>query len=312
MAPIRRMSLGMHLALIINRSAGTFRRLPLDPTVAAIAEILRGAGHRVEVEIAGRRDLASALSARALRPDLDAVIVGGGDGTVLTAVLAGLGRAKPLGLLPLGTLNLLARDLGLALDPIEAARQVAVGQIDEIDLAEVNGLPFAIWASLGMHPRVVRRRDKLQKEGLGKWPAFALAAFRAFRRYPLVKVTLSTQGGSTTVTTPLLVISNNSWREERLPLSREALDRGELVVHVAKCTSRLALLWLAFNALLGRWKVSRLLETFKADEVRVTSRKRRVMVSLDGEVTVLRSPLIFRLRPKALRMIVPARPESPP
>lgn len=305
------MSFGMRLALVINRSGGTFRRLPLDATVQAVADALRQGGHEVEVDVAGRRDLAAMLSSKALRPDLDAVVVGGGDGTFLTAILAGLGHAKPLGLLPLGTLNLMARDLGLAPDPVAAARQVASGRIDEIDLAEVNGLPFAIWASLGMHPRIVRRRDKLQREGMSKWPAFALAALQAFRRYPLVKVTLSTAGTTTTVTTPLLVISNNSWRDEPLPLSREALDRGELVVHVAKCTSRLALLWLAFNALLGRWKLSRLLETFKADEVRVISRKRRVMVSLDGEVTVLRSPLIFRLRAKALRMIVPADRKEP-
>lgn len=305
------MSFGMRLALVINRSAGTFRRLPLESTVDAVVEALRRGGHEVEVEVTGRRDLAQALSSLALRPDIDAVIAGGGDGTVLTAIMAGLGRTRPVGLLPLGTLNLLARDLGLPLDPVEAARRLAAGRVAEIDLAEVNGLPFAIWASLGMHPRVVRRRDKLQKEGLGKWPAFALAALRAFRRYPLVKVTLSMRGTTTTVATPLLVISNNAWREEGLPLSREALDGGELVVHVAKCTSRLSLLWLALNALVGRWKISHLLETFTADEVRVISRKRRIMVSLDGEVTVLRSPLVFKLRPGALRMMMPAKEEAP-
>jgi diacylglycerol kinase family enzyme len=295
----------MRLALVINRAAGTFRRLPLEPTVDAIAGALRQAGHEVAVEVCGRRDLAARLSAAALRPDLDAVIAGGGDGTILTAVLAGIGRTKPLGLLPLGTLNLLARDLGLPLDPVEAARVLASASEADIDLGEVNGLPFAIWASLGMHPQIVRRRDRLQREGLAKWPAFALAALRAFRRYPMVTVTLSVQGRSTTVTTPLLVISNNAWRDEPLPLSRQSLDKGELVVHVAKCTNRLALLWLAFNALIGRWRVKKLLETFTADEVRVSTRKHRLMLSLDGEVTVLASPLIFRVRPKALRMLVP-------
>jgi diacylglycerol kinase family enzyme len=300
----------MRLALVINRAAGTFRRLPLESTVDAIAGALRQAGHDVAVEVCGRRDLATRLSALAIRPDIEAVIAGGGDGTILTAVLAGIGQSKPLGLLPLGTLNLLARDLGLPLDPVDAARVLAASSAREIDLGEVNGLPFAIWASLGMHPRVVRRRDRLQKEGLAKWPAFALAALRAFRRYPMVTVTLSVRGRSTTVTSPLLVISNNAWREEPLPPSRQTLDRGELVVHVAKCTSRLSLLWLAFNALIGRWRVESLLETFTADEVRVTGRKRRLMVSLDGEVTVLTSPLVFRVRPKALRMLMPPPPSG--
>jgi diacylglycerol kinase family enzyme len=302
----------MRLALVINRSAGTFHRLPLDPTVAAIAGVLRQAGHDVEAMVCGRRDLAGTLSMLAQRADVDAVMCGGGDGTILTAILAGLGQDKPLGILPLGTLNLLARDLGLPLEPVEAAAMLAHGQPAAIDLAEVNGLPFAIWASLGMHPVIVHRRDKLQRGGLRKWPAFALAALRAFRRYPLVRVTLSVNGTLTTVSTPLLVISNNAWHEQRLPLTREALDRGELVVHIAKVSSRLGLLRLALQALVGTWRGGHLLETVKADEVRVISRKRRLMVSLDGEVTVLRAPLVFHLRPKALRVLMPPSLASTP
>jgi diacylglycerol kinase family enzyme len=301
----------MRIALVINRSAGSFRRLALDATVADIAGALRRQGHAVEVRIVGRRDLAGLLSTLAAEQrDLDAVLLGGGDGTLLTAILAGLGRDIPIGVLPLGTLNLFARDLGLPTDPFDAARALATAGTAEIDLAEVNGYPFAIWASLGMHPWMVRRRDHLQREGLSKWPAMALAALRAFRRYPLVKVTLMLEdGGQLAVVTPLLVITNNAWKHERPPLSRQVLDGGKLVVHVAKCSSRLSLLWLAFNAMLGRWAGSQLLKTFTATEVRVVSRKRRAMVSLDGEVTVLGSPLVFRLRPRALKVLIP-RPED--
>lgn len=299
----------MRIALVVNRSAGTFNRLPLEPTVSAVAEVFRTYGHTVETAICGRRDLAGVLSGLPARNDLDAVVCGGGDGTILTAILAGLGRGRPLGILPLGTLNLLARDLGLPLDPIEAACLLAKGRIAAIDLAEVNGLPFAIWASLGMHPWIVRRRDKMQRGGYRKWPAFALAALRAFRRYPLVRATLSVGGRQIVANTPLLVISNNAWREETLPLTRATLDRGELVVHVAKVRTRLGLLWLAVRALLGAWNVSGLLDTYRTDEVRVISRKRRVMLSLDGEVTVLRSPLVFRLRPRGLTVLMPPAEE---
>ncbi len=296
----------MHLALVINRSAGSFRRLDLDDTVSAITRILQECGHQVTVAVVGRRDLADTLSTLAQDQRLDAVVVGGGDGTALTAVLAGLGRDKPMGLLPVGTLNLLARDLGLPLDPLAAAQAIGQGHVARIDLAEVNGLPFTIWASLGMHPWVVRQRDKLQKrEGLGKWPAFALAAMRAFRRYPLMQVSLIADGKTTTVRTPLVVISNNAWRRQPLPLTREALDGGELVINVARATGRLGMLWLAFNALTGLWRAGSFLDTFRAEEVRVIGRKRRMMVSLDGEVTVLRSPLVFRLRPKTLQVMMP-------
>ncbi len=301
----------MRLALLINRSAGTFRRMPLEPTVAAIAAVLRDGGHTVEVEVCGHSDLPAALSALAARRDVDAVVVGGGDGTVLTAILAGLGTTVPLGLLPLGTINLFARDLGLPRDPVAAATMLVAAEPAEIDLAEVNGMPFAIWASLGMHPWMVRRRDHLQRDGMGKWRAMALAALRAVRRYPVVKARLTIRGETLTVATPLIVISNNAWRDGRPPMRRTALDQGLLEVHVARCTTRLALVWLAVNALLGRWRLGRLMQTYQAETVRVLSRSRRTMVSLDGEVTVMRSPLVFRARPKALKVLMPPRPPPP-
>lgn len=296
----------MKLALVINRSAGTFRRLPLDTTVAAIVAALAEAGHVVRTDIVGRRELARTLSALADSPDLDAVVVGGGDGTILTAVVAGLGERLPLGILPLGTLNLFARDLGLPLDPVEAARVLAGATIHDIDLAEVNGLPFAIWASMGMHPWVVRRRDHMQRGGMRKGRAMLLAALKAFRRFPLIDVTLSLPDGTVSVATPMLFITNNPWRDEPLPLSREALDTGRLEIHVAACSGRLSLLWLFFEAVLGHWRASPRLRTYSAEAVRVTSRKRRMMVSLDGEVTVMNAPLVFRARPKGLRVLMPA------
>ncbi len=299
----------MRLALVINRSAGTFRRLPLESTVAAIAAALAEAGHVVRSEIVGRRELARTLSAMAESRDLDAVVVGGGDGTILTAILAGLGRHLPLGILPLGTLNLFARDLGLPHDPVEAARVMAGATVRDIDLAEVNGLPFAIWASMGMHPWVVRRRDHMQRGGMRKGRAMLLAALRAFRRFPLIDVTLNLPEGNVTVSTPMLFITNNPWREEPLPLSREALDTGKLVIHVAACSGRLSLLWLFVEAVIGHWRASPRLRTYTAEQVRVTSRKRRMMVSLDGEVTVMNAPLVFRARPKALRVLMPTRGE---
>jgi len=295
----------MRLALLINRAAGSFRRLPLEETVAAITDRLRRGGHLVEVEIRDPAELPNALAALAGDERLDAVVVGGGDGTMLAAILAGLGVTRPLGLLPLGTMNLLARDLGLPRDPINAADLLATAHLAEIDLAEVNSVPFAIWASLGMHPWMVRRRDHLQRDGMGKWRAMALAALRALRRYPMVKVRLTVKGESFTVATPLLVVTNNAWRHEHLPPSRQALDSGLLEVHVARCQTRLALAWLAINALLGRWRVGRLLETYQAESIQVLSRKRRLMVSLDGEVTVMRPPLMFQARPKALKVLMP-------
>lgn len=300
----------MRIALVINHSSGSFRRLDPQETQERIVLGLEAAGHVVESIGCGRRDIAAALNRVAADPGYDLVMTGGGDGTILAAVLAGIGRTVPLGVVPLGTLNLFARDLGLAADPVLAALDVAAGQVKEIDLAEVNGTPFAIWASLGMHPRIVRRRDRLQRSGLSKWPAMVLAMLRAFKRYPMMTANLMVRGALHEVTTPLLVVSNNAWRDEAPPLSRRTLDRGELVVHIARCRTRLGLLGLIVKALLGRWRTSQLLATFTTQELRVSSHKRRVMVSLDGEVMVLRSPLVFRVHPHALKVMMPRKTEA--
>ncbi len=295
----------MHLSLVINRSAGAFRRLPLEPTATSIAEIFRNAGHRVDMAICGHRDLSATLSTLAGRDDMDAVVIGGGDGTILTAILAGLGRDRPLGLLPLGTMNLLARDLDLPQDPFEAARRLTRTEAVAIDLAEVNGVPFAIWASMGMHPWMVRRRDHLQRGGMHKWPAMALAALRALRRYPLVRASVTVDDETTEVATPALVVTNNPWRDNRPPFHRVALAGDLLEVHVVRCATRLSLIWLAINALIGHWRIARLLASYRAETLRVVNRHRRVMLSLDGEVTVMHLPLIFRKRPKALLVMMP-------
>lgn len=298
----------MRLALVINRSAGGFRRHPPAATVAAIRAAFVGAGHQLELRMVGRRDLPACFAALSDRDDLDAVVVGGGDGTILSAVGNGLGRDRPLGILPLGTLNLFARDIGLTLDPIAAARAVAHAGTAAIDLAEVDGRPFAIWASLGMHPWIVRRRDHLQRRRRSKMTAMAIAALRALVLFPQLDVTLTPdQAEPRRVRAPMLFISNNAWRDEPPPLSRQSLDTGRLEVHIAICSGRLSLLWLAVEALLGRWRSSARLQTFSAREVQVASTRRRLMLSLDGEVAVMTPPLHFRVRPRALKVLMPGR-----
>jgi len=126
----------------------------------------------------------------------------------------------------------------------------------------------------------------------------------------MIDVTLELKDGPRAVTTPMLFITNNSWKDEPLPLSRESLDAGHLAIHVAACSGRLSLLLLMLEAMIGRWRHSGLIQTFTAKEVRVTSRKHRMMVSLDGEVTVMNSPLVFKARPKSLWVLMPRRDQD--
>lgn len=297
----------MQIALVINRSAGGFRRHRLAATVTAIRTAFEAAGHRVDLWVVGRRELPACLAAQARRADLDAVVVGGGDGTILAAVSHGLGHDLPLGILPLGTLNLFARDIGLPLDPIAAAAALAAAGPVAIDLADLNGRPFAIWAALGLHPWVVRRRDHLQRRGWRKMLAMLVALLRGLIHFAPMTLTVRLDDAPPRLLrTPLLVVTNNSWREETPPLSRDTLDRGQLEILVADCPGRLALARLAVETLFGHWRTSPRLHRFSARAVQIEPVRRRAMVSLDGEVVVLAAPLHFQVHPCALRVLIPA------
>lgn len=298
----------MRLSLVINRRSGSFLKTFRHSGLETVLAILRKAEHTVDVHLCGRNNIAQTLQECAQDQEIDAVIVGGGDGTIRTAILAGLGQQKPLGILPLGTLNLLARDLGLPLDPVVAAQRFSSISIAHIDLAEVNGLPFAIWASLGLHPWITHRRDKMQRDGMGHWYAFLWASLQVFTRYTPLRITATIDGERRHFISPVIVVSNNAWKDQGSPFSplvRKNLDRNELVVHVVQSTSRFSLLWIAINALLGRWKIQGLLDSFTAREVWVSGLRHRIMVSLDGEVITMQSPLCFTCRHKALQVIVP-------
>src|SRR6185503_16647759 len=107
---------------------------------------------------------------QAFASDADAVVIGGGDGTVSAAADRAVRHGKPIGVLPLGTLNHFARDLGMPPDLRDAVRAIATGVVREVDVGEVNGRVFVNNSSIGVYPTVVRDRDEQRlRFGRGKW-----------------------------------------------------------------------------------------------------------------------------------------------
>jgi diacylglycerol kinase family enzyme len=248
------------------------------------------------------------LVRRALSNGARAVVAGGGDGTVGSVAGALAGTDRPLGVLPLGTLNHFAKDLGIPLGLEEAARNVCEGREVLVDVGEVNGQVFVNNSSLGLYPRIVRRREKLQeREGSGKWSAFVRASLAMLRRYPFLSVRLDADGRRISRKTPFVFVGNNEYQMESLQMGgRRCLDAGRLSLYVAHRTGRLGLLRLALSALFGRLRQAEDFDSLCAREVWVeTRRPRRLPVATDGEVTVMTTPLHYRVRPRALRVIVP-------
>ena len=243
------------------------------------------------------------------RPDVadDAIVVaGGGDGTITTVASELLNTNIPLGILPLGTLNHFAKDLRIPLDLEAAARSIATGRVSRIDVGEVNGRIFLNNSALGVHAALLSERQHRGRRHWGKLLASAEAAVSVLRRDPFLTVRMRADGEELTRTTPLVLISNNRYSMQGFRLgTRAALTRGELCLYVARRANRADLLGLGMRTLLGMNTPDEL-DLLPAREIDIETRRKRVRVALDGEVMWIESPLHYRSRPGALRVIVPA------
>ena len=290
--------------VIINAAAGAGD----GDAGRAVAEAFASCGVRARVSVARGGGEVSGLARRALTNGARAVVAAGGDGTVSSVAGALAGTGRPLGVLPLGTLNHFAKDLRIPLGLEEAARNVCEGREVSVDVGEVNGQVFVNNSNLGLYPRIVRRREMLQeREGSGKWSAFARASLAVLRRYPFLNVRLEADGREIVRKTPFVFVGNNEYHMESFQLgARERLDAGRLSLYVAHRTGRLGLLRLGLSALFGRLREAHDFDALRAQEIWVeTQPPRRLPVATDGEVTVLATPLRYRVRPGALKVIVP-------
>jgi diacylglycerol kinase family enzyme len=207
----------------------------------------------------------------------------------------------------MGTLNHFAKDLKIPLELEAAVANVCTGRVERVDVGEVNGRAFLNNSSLGLYPTIVREREQQQNKGYGKWVSFAEATLYALWRYSPLHVSLNLKGQRESVAeTPFVFVGNNRYEVSGLHIGERAcLDGGSLWVYRAPRASRTALFRMALQALGGRQKPGDL-ETFHAEEFWVNARRSHLNVALDGEVTVLKTPLNYRIRPAALRVIVPA------
>jgi diacylglycerol kinase family enzyme len=302
-------ALSTKLLVVLNRSARSATAGALE---AKLGGLFRAHGFDARILQAGEGvDLHDLLAGN--HAARDAIIVaGGGDGTISAVAAELAGTEMTLGVLPLGTLNHFAKDLGIPLDLEGAVRTVVQGRVAKVDVGEVNGRVFVNNSGLGIYPQIVRQREAEQeRRGSGKWPAFARAALNAFRRHPFLRLGVHLEGEERLLKTSFVFVGNNEYEISGLNLGgRTCLNAGKLGFYVAHRTSRGGLLRLAFRALVGRLNQARDFEAFCIEEARIESSKRTLLVATDGEVTLMKPPLHYRIRPGALRVRVPAGREA--
>ncbi|HKQ54532.1 MAG TPA: diacylglycerol kinase family protein [Methyloceanibacter sp.] len=298
--------------VLANAGAGprAFTRAHAANLKSRLSAAFERAGVTVEIRLLDGKRLQKAASkalAEARRGDIDAVIAGGGDGSIRAVAGVLAGTRVPLGIIPLGTRNHFAKDVGLPLDIEGAAATIANGQTSLVDLGEVNGEIFINNSSIGIYPYLIIERDRRRaRDGLAKWTAMVPAFLRMLRHFPRRRLRISAEDFARPYRTPCLFVGNNEYGMELFTFRRRhRLDTGRLWFYVVKPRTPLAFFWMACRMSFGRLNEARDLDRFELAEAEVSARAIQISVALDGEISFMHTPLHYRSRAQALRVIVP-------
>ena len=294
----------MSVPVLLNRGGGA---VAADEDIAnKVKQALDAAGIDAEVELIDGGECEVRAKAVAERGDA-LMVVGGGDGTISAAASALVGTETKLGILPLGTLNHFARDLGIPAELEQAAKLIAAGRERRVDVAEMNGRIFINNSAIGLYPLMVVDRD-VQRRRLGRSKRLAMlvASIRTLARFNHQRLTLTVNDDQARVDTPLLFVGNNDYRLDiGAPGQRERIDDGQLCVLVMRKKTRTGLIGASIRALLDRARSDDMVRLDGVERLRVDSHRSYLPVSLDGEVVSSAPPLDYRIRKQALRVIAP-------
>lgn len=295
------------IEVIINASSGAGSNANVQQD---LAKAFKAAGVEAQISLARNGAEVIKLVQRAVRRDAETIVAGGGDGTISSVAAAVIESGKALGVLPFGTMNHFAKDLHIPLDLEGAIEIIVAGHETKVDIGEVGGRIFINNSSLGLYPSIIREREKQQRLGWGKWPAYIWAALAVLRRYPFLDIRVGVDGKELRSRTPFVFIGNNEYEMETLNVgSRACLDKGELSLYMTNRTGRLGLIRLALHALLGGLHQERDFVALCTKEIWIGTKHKRLRVALDGEVAIMEPPLHYRVRPGALRVLAP--PSTP-
>ena len=239
---------------------------------------------------------------------IDRVVVGGGDGTLNAAVQVLVRASLPLGIIPLGTANNLARTLGIPFDLEAACAVSAGGSRRRIDLGWVNERYFCTTASLGLSVQITEELSPGAKRLWGPI-AYVLTAFRVIRRAHPIHAVIEWESGTRHSRTVQIVVGNGRYYGAALAVAEDAaIDDARLDLYSLEVGHWWELLKLAPSLKRGTHGTRREVQALRATAFVVRTRK-RVPIDLDGELGA-ETPARFRVVPRALEVLVPAKTEE--
>ena len=288
-------------ALFLNRNAGA--KLPPGEL-----EALRAAAAAAEVEIV---DLSPEIDcAQEIRERMGRgtrlFIAAGGDGTVNHVLQPVVQSDAALAVLPLGTYNHFARDLGIPLDWREALDVALHGASRQVDTGRINDRFFVNNVSIGLYPELVARREERGRD-YPRWKARLYALYTTLRKYPHVTLAVETEHHNEVIRTHVFMVSNNRYELERFGIEapRSSLTEGRLSVYWLGHMSRRKLTRMVARYAAGRVRTVDEFRSFATLRMQVQSSRAQLDAGVDGELFSLPTPLTVTAAPQSLLVRVP-------
>ncbi|HEY4198983.1 MAG TPA: diacylglycerol kinase family protein [Devosiaceae bacterium] len=292
--------------VILNANAGTANATGIDGE--ALRALFEANGLKAAVDARSDVPLGDRI-AEAMASDAPIIVAAGGDGTITALAAALVGSDKSLAILPLGTVNALAKDLHVPLDLPAAVAALVTGESHRIDVGEVNGRVFLHKVVIGLIPGMAAGREHIRgRRDASAKIGFLRYFFRRLARAKRMAVVIEAGAAERRVERVQAVAVASNAYDEGLGqfFSRQSLDRGTLTLYVLRHFTTRDFIRLTTGMLLGRWRHDEALSVESIQSVTINMRNDLIKVMFDGEVETLRTPLAFRIRPKALPVIVPA------
>lgn len=297
----------MLIKAVLNRESGTLRTTDVEGLRAHINDRFTAAGHEVDCAIVDGRDLSSALESAFADTSVECVLAGGGDGTVSSSAARAWKSGKVLAVLPAGTMNFFARTLRIPFDLTAAVDALASGTVEEADIAAANGRAFIHQFSVGMQPRMVVEREKLDYSSrAGKILASLRAMISPVFNPPSFPMIVHRDERSEPVQASLFAVSTNPHGEGHLPYS-DTLAAGQLGVYLAGELTPARSIVLAADIASGRMTVNEDISVSSAERLSVSfpRRKRGAKAVVDGELVDLPAEVEFEIHPRGLKVLAP-------
>lgn len=287
--------------LFLNPRAGTFA----DSDESRLRMLAHEAGLRV-AEITPDVDV-RVIVRDALNAGLRTFVVAGGDGSVHHVTQALVGTDGVLGVVPVGSVNHLARDLELPVGDWEAAFEIAVrGEVRQIDVGRVNGRYFLNSVMLGMYPTISEYRERFRSMH-SRWRAYFKAARLALRRFPDVTLVIEHDGHVETLRTQMFVVAVNAYdlSQSGIVSRKTTFTDGRLSMYSLSFMSRFEFARAAAKYFRGKIADVEGFRRVRTAQMRVDTGRRHLKLSLDGELIDLETPLQIAAVPSSLLVRAP-------